>query len=49
MTNHPVRVDDDIEPLLIDVAGFERRLLQRQTLVAGLVRDRGGCRDRSPD
>jgi hypothetical protein len=39
---HPVRVDDDIEPLLIDVAGFERRLLQRQALVAGLVRDRGG-------
>jgi hypothetical protein len=36
MTDHPVRVDDDIEPLLIDVAGFERRLLQRQALSLAL-------------
>ena len=38
MTDHPVRVDDGIEPLLIDVAGFERRFLQRQAFIVGLVR-----------
>src|SRR5918912_2398304 len=41
MADHLFRIDDLIEALLVDEAGSERRLFQRQALVIGLVRDLG--------
>jgi hypothetical protein len=42
MTHHLLLVDDLVEPLLVDLSRLERRLVQCQPLVIGLVRDRGG-------
>src|SRR3989442_421978 len=38
--DHLSRIDDLVEPLLVDVPGLERGLLQGQALVIGMVRDR---------
>jgi hypothetical protein len=40
MPDHLPRIHDFVKPLLIDGAGLERRLLQAQIFVVGLVRDR---------
>jgi hypothetical protein len=39
--DHRPGVDDFVEPLLVDVAGLERGLLQSQASVIRLVRDGG--------
>src|ERR1700730_619046 len=42
LPDHLLRVDDFVKSLLVDVAGFERGLLQGQVPIVGLVRDHGG-------
>src|SRR5258707_3314980 len=42
MTNHFPRIDDLVEPLLVDETGFERSLLQCQAIIICLMRDRRG-------